>query len=186
MQRRRLSDYRFGLRIAERGKVVSVGDGVAWVTGLPSAAMDERVAFEDGSEAVVFQLGRERVGAILLRQSPQLKAGVGAHLPGTGLRIGVGDGLLGRVVDPMGQPLDDLGPVNFAARRAMESPSPPIVARDFVRRPLYTGGKIVDTMIPIGKGQRQLVIGDNGTGKTALALDASCTSAGATSVASTC
>jgi len=170
-QRERLADYRFGLRISERGRVISVGDGVAWIAGLPSAAMDEMVLFDDGSEAVVFQLGRERIGAILLRQSPQLKAGVVTRLPGTGLRVSVGDGLLGRVVDPLGTPLDGLGPLDAGSSRPMEGPSPPIVARDFVSRPLYTGNKIVDTLIPIGKGQRQLIIGDNGTGKTSLALD---------------
>ncbi|MCP5265385.1 MAG: F0F1 ATP synthase subunit alpha [Burkholderiaceae bacterium] len=170
-QRERLADYRFGLRVGERGKVVSVGDGVAWIDGLPSAAIDEIVAFDDGSEAVVFQLEPTRVGAILLRQSPQLKAGVGARLPGSGLRVGVGDALLGRIVDPLGLPLDGLGPLDTVASRALDGPSPAIVARDFVSRPLYTGNKIVDTMIPIGKGQRQLVIGDNGVGKTAFALD---------------
>ena len=170
-QRRLLSDYRFGVRVVERGKVASLSDGIAWVEGLPSAAMDEIVLFDDGSEAVVFQLNAERVGAILLRQSPRLAAGVGARLPGRGLRIGVGDGLLGRLVDPLGAPLDGLGDVQVAGSRLVDSTSPPIVARDFVSRPLYTGSKIVDTMIPIGKGQRQLIVGDNGTGKSSLAID---------------
>ncbi len=170
-QRRLLSDYRFGVRVVERGKVASLSDGIAWIEGLPSAAMDEIVLFDDGSEALVFQLNAERVGAILLRQSPQLAAGVGARLPGTGLRIGVGDGLLGRIVDPLGAPLDGQGDVPVAGGRLVDSTSPPIVARDFVSRPLYTGSKIVDTMIPIGKGQRQLIVGDNGTGKSSLALD---------------
>ena len=170
-QRRRLSGYRFGVRLVERGKVASLGDGIVWIEGLPSASMDEIVLLDEGSEAVVFQLGVDRIGAILLRQSPELSAGVGARLPGLGLRVGVGDGLLGRIVDPLGRPLDALGDIPLAGSRPMDCPSPPIVARDFVSRPLYTGNKIVDTMIPIGKGQRQLIIGDDGTGKSSLALD---------------
>lgn len=171
-QRRRLHDYGFGLRVAERGRVVAVGDGVAWVVGLPSARMDEMLSFEDGSEAVVFHLGRERLGAILLRQTAELKAGMAAHAQGKGLEVGVGDELLGRVIDPLGVPLDGVPAPAVAGYRAMDIGSPGIVERDFVDKPLYTGGKIVDTMIPIGKGQRQLIIGDNGTGKSALALDA--------------
>ena len=167
----RLADYRFGLRLAEQGKVAAVGDGVAWIEGLPSAAMDEIVRCEDGSEALVFHLGRRRVGAILLREGRGLTAGTPACLTGRQLEIGVGDAFLGRVVDPLGIPLDGEPAPRATARRRLEAPSPPIIARDFVARPLTTGNKIVDSMIPIGKGQRQLIIGDAGTGKSALALD---------------
>lgn len=170
-QRSRLRDYGFALRVAERGRVVSVGDGVAWVVGLPSARMDEMLSFEDGSEAVVFHLGHQRLGAILLRQTSELKAGMAANLQGKGLEVGVGDELLGRVIDPLGLPLDGLPPPTLAGHRPMDIGSPGIVERDFVDKPLYSGSKIVDTLIPIGKGQRQLIIGDNGTGKSALALD---------------
>src|SRR4030065_184622 len=92
---------------------------------------------------------------------------------GAGARRGivVGDGLLGRVIDPLGVPLDDGGPISFSARRLLDVRSPPIIARDFVEQPLYTGNKIADTLIPIGKGQRQLLIGDNGSGKSAFAVD---------------
>jgi F-type H+-transporting ATPase subunit alpha len=121
---------------------------------------------------VVFHLGREQLGAILLRQVGELKAGMAAHLQGAVPKVGVGDGLLGRVIDPLGMPLDDESPATVADYRPMDIGSPAIIARDFVDSPLYTGSKIVDTMIPIGKGQRQLIIGDNGTGKSALALDA--------------
>lgn len=167
----KLKEYGFALRVAERGRVVSVGDGVAWVVGLPSVRMDEMISFEDGSEAVVFHLGSNRVGAILLRQTSALKAGMAAHLQGKGLEVGVGDALLGRVVDPLGVPLDGEPVPTLAGYRPMDIGSPGIVERDFVDTPLYTGSKVVDTMIPIGKGQRQLIIGDNGTGKSALALD---------------
>ena len=168
----RLSDYAFRLRLSEQGKVVAVGDGIAWIEGLPSAGMDEILELADGSEAVVFHLARDRVGAILLRQTERLSAGTAASLSGHRLSIGVGDDLIGRVVDPLGNPLDGRPAPRPAARRDLDVASPPIVVRDFVSRPLHTGNKMVDTLIPIGKGQRELIIGDNGTGKSALALDA--------------
>lgn len=166
-----LADYRPQLRISEVGKLVAIGDGIARIEGLPSAAMDEILRFEDGSEALVFDLDSKRIGAILLNQREGLAAGSSAHLTGQRLDIGVGDGFLGRVVDPLGHPLDGGLPIEFSRRRALEVASPPITARDFVERPLLSGNKMVDTMIPIGKGQRQLIIGDAGTGKSSLALD---------------
>lgn len=166
-----LADYRPQLRISEVGKLVAIGDGIARIEGLPSAAMDEILRFADGSEALVFDLGSKRIGAILLNQREGLAAGSSAQLTGRRLDIGVGDGFLGRVVDPLGHPLDGGLPVEFSRRRALEVSSPPITARDFVERPLLSGNKMVDTMIPIGKGQRQLIIGDAGTGKSSLALD---------------
>lgn len=163
--------YRFGLRMTEEGTVSSVGDGIAWITGLPSAAIDEVLEFADGSQAMVFQLEESRLGAILLRQTQALTAGSRARRAAEGLSVGVGDALLGRVIDPLGQPLDGGGAIEVSTRRPIDSGSPPIVLRDFVCNPLYTGSKIIDTLIPIGKGQRQLIIGDNGLGKSALALD---------------
>ena len=167
-----LAQYRYALRLSEQGTVASVGDGIAWISGLPSARMDEIVQMEDGSSALVFHLTRSRIGAILLRQTERLTAGTSAFLTGRRLSIGVGDDLLGRVIDPLGAPLDDGGPLNPHTHRLLDVRSPPIIARDFVEQPMYTGNKIVDTLIPIGKGQRQLIIGDNGTGKSALAVDA--------------
>jgi F-type H+-transporting ATPase subunit alpha len=166
-----MAGYRFGLRVSEYGRVLSVGDGIAWVSGLPSAAMDELLRFDDGSRGLVFHLGRERLGAILLEQTPRLTSGAPATLTGQRLSLGVGDALLGRVIDPLGQPLDGRPAPEAGPRRELDVPSPPIVARDFVDRPLYSGIKIVDALVPLGRGQRQLVIGDNGVGKSALALD---------------
>lgn len=166
-----LDDYRPQLRISEVGKLAAIGDGIAWVEGLPSAAMDEILRFGDGSEALVFHLGSQRIGAILLSQKEGLFAGLSAHLTGRRLDIGVGDGFLGRVVDPLGRPLDGAPAPASSRRRRLEAASPPITARDFVERPLLSGNKMVDTMIPIGKGQRQLIIGDAGTGKSSLAVD---------------
>jgi len=171
-QARCIDDYRFGVRLAEQGWVASVGDGIAWISGIPSAAMDEILELEDGSRGMVFHLGANHVGAILLEQTPRLTAGTTVFLTGQRLSIATGDALLGRVIDPLGNPLDGQPEPLLGGRRELDVLSPPLVARDFVAQPLLTGNKIVDTLIPLGKGQRQLLIGDNGTGKTSLALDA--------------
>jgi len=167
-----LHNYRFGLRVDEQGIVVAVGDGIAWVEGLPSAAMDEILDLEDGSRAMVFQLETHVVGAILLEQTSRLTAGTIAHLSGRRMSVPIGDALIGRVIDPLGNPLDGLDRPECSTSGPLDILSPPITARDFVHKPLYTGSKIVDTLIPIGKGQRELIIGDNGLGKSSLALDA--------------
>jgi F-type H+/Na+-transporting ATPase subunit alpha len=170
-QRDWLRDYRFQPRIVERGKVLSVGDGIVWIEGLPSASIDEVLLLEDGSRAMVFHLTEKLVGAILLEQTRELTAGTVAHHSGSRLSTPCGDVLLGRVVDPLGKALDGEPDPRFESRGDLDAGSPPIVARDFVNRPLLTGNKITDTLIPIGKGQRQLLIGDNGLGKSSLAID---------------
>jgi F-type H+-transporting ATPase subunit alpha len=166
-----LEQYRFALRVAERGVVRSVGDGIVWVDGLPSAAMDELLVFDGGSLALTFHLGRQLVGAILLERADNLTSETTAYRLGRPLSIPVGDAWLGRVVDPLGRPLDGQPIPQSIGRRPLFAPAPPITVRDFVHKPLYTGNKVVDTLIPIGKGQRQLIIGDNGVGKTSLTLD---------------
>jgi F-type H+/Na+-transporting ATPase subunit alpha len=167
-----LRDYRFALRVDEQGTVVAVGDGIAWIEGLPSAAMDEILDLEDGSRAMVFYLDTHVVGAILLEQTSRLTAGTIAHLSGRRMGVPTGDTLIGRVIDPLGNPLDGLDRPECSASGLLDILSPPITARNFVHEPLYTGSRIVDTLIPIGKGQRQLIIGDNGLGKSSLAIDA--------------
>jgi F-type H+/Na+-transporting ATPase subunit alpha len=167
-----LRDYRFALRVDEQGTVVAVGDGIAWIEGLPSAAMDEILDLEDGSRAMVFYLDTHVVGAILLEQTSRLTAGTIAHLSGRRMGVPTGDALIGRVIDPLGNPLDGLDRPECSASGLLDILSPPITARNFVHEPLYTGSRIVDTLIPIGKGQRQLIIGDNGLGKSSLAIDA--------------
>ncbi len=167
-----LEQYRFGLRVTEQGIALSVGDGIARISRLPSAAMEELLDFADGSRGVVSSLEKNSVSAILLEQTPGLAAGTQVFLTGQRLSIPVGDRLLGRVIDPLGAPLDGGPPPECPGRRELESLSPPIVARAFVDQPLYTGNKIIDTLIPVGKGQRQLIIGDNGLGKSSLAIDA--------------
>jgi F-type H+-transporting ATPase subunit alpha len=169
---RRLDRYRLGLRLGEQGRVVAVGDGIAWIHGLPTAAAEEILRFEDGSRGMVFELQQQRLGVILLDPAAQVRSGSPVSHTGERLEIGVGDVLLGRVIDPLGKPLDGLAAPETRESCALESPSPPIIARDFVSRPLYTGTRVLDTLLPIGRGQRQLIIGDSGTGKTSLALDA--------------
>lgn len=166
-----LAGYRPQARLSERGSVVAVGDGIAWISGLPSAGMDEILEFADGSRAVVFDLNEELIGAVLLHQTDALIAGTQALRTHLNLSVPVGDALLGRVVDPMGNPLDGMPAPRSTVRRALDVLSPPLTQRDLVQRPLYTGIRIVDTLIPIGKGQRQLLIGDEGLGRSSVALD---------------
>jgi F-type H+-transporting ATPase subunit alpha len=166
-----LRDYRPEPRVRERGRVVSVGDGIAWISGLPSAAIDDVLEMDDGSRARVFDLRETLIGAVLLRETDALTAGAAVRRTHTALSVPTGDALLGRIVDPLGIPLDEGTLPDGVQWRAVESASPPIIARDFVHEPLYTGITAIDTMVPIGKGQRQLIIGDEGLGRTSIAID---------------
>ena len=166
-----LKHYRPHLRVREQGRVVSVGDGIAWVAGLPTAAMDDLLDFDDGSRGLVFDLTDELVGAILLEETGDFTAGTAARLRDKPLGIGVGDALLGRIIDPVGNPLDGGGVPECSGWQRLEVGSPAIIERDFVTQPLYTGSKVMDTLIPIGRGQRQLLVGDEGLGRSSLALD---------------
>jgi F-type H+-transporting ATPase subunit alpha len=167
-----VDNYRLDLRVSEQGVVVSVGDGIAWISGLPSAAMDEVLVLDDGSQAMVFDLNQGLLGAILLRDTAKLTSGTLVRRAEQALSIPVGNVMLGRVVDPLGLPLDGLAPLAHNGHQRLERNSPAIIARDFVQRPLYTGIKIVDALVPVGKGQRQLIIGDEGLGRSALGIDA--------------
>ncbi len=135
------TNYRPAPRFTEQGSVVSVGDGITWIKGLPSAAMDELVHFDDGSLGQVFHLGKQLIGAILLQQTARLTAGTLVRLTQRVLSLPVGDSLLGRVIDPLGNPLDGDPPPRCHERRPLESGAPPIITRDFVHEPLYTGLK---------------------------------------------
>jgi F-type H+-transporting ATPase subunit alpha len=171
-QRRWIENYEFQVRLSEVGYIVSVGDGIIWVAGLPTAAIDEILISEDGCcVAMVFHLTERLVGAIMLVQTKKLKAGTTIFHLKRSLSIPVGDKLLGRVVDPLGHPLDGGEPPQCDAQGLLDSAAPPIIDRDVVARPFYTGNKLIDTLIPLGQGQRELIIGDNGLGKSSLAID---------------
>jgi F-type H+/Na+-transporting ATPase subunit alpha len=161
-----------GLVIEEVGTVIGVADGIAWIQGLPSVPVGEVLRSVDGSRAWVFQLDERLAGCILLEQSDDLAAGLRMRRSGERLSVGCGDALLGRVIDPLGRPLDGLPLPATSEQRPLESRSPAIVERDAVTRPLVTGNTLIDTLLPIGRGQRELLIGDDGTGKSTIALDA--------------
>lgn len=167
-----LADYRRTIRFSEQGQLVSIGDGIAWLSGLPSAKMNGLVVFADGCRAMVFDLAADRVGVVLLDECQKLTSGMAVYLAQERLSVPTGNGLLGRVVDPLGRPLDGEGEAGDVVLGAIERKSPPIIGRDFVNKPLYTGIKAIDTLIPVGKGQRQLIIGDEGLGRSSLAVDA--------------
>ena len=167
-----LDHYQLKVQLSEIGNVISVGDGIAWISGLPTATLDEILLFEDGSHGVIFELTEDLIGTVLLHETAALTAGINVYRSKHTIDIPVGDALLGRVIDPLGLPLDgDTAPAT-KDRLKLENVSPSIIARDDVHEPLYTGNKVIDTLIPIGKGQRQLIVGDKSLGRSSLALDA--------------
>ncbi|KIE58150.1 ATP F0F1 synthase subunit alpha [Methylacidiphilum kamchatkense Kam1] len=166
-----VEQYKFEPKVEEFGRVVAIGDGTAWIDGLSLAAIDDLLECEDGSVALVYSLSEKLVGAMMLIQTENIMSGTLVHKTGRRLSVPVGDSLLGRVIDPLGNPLDGGSPPITSKQRLLEVKAPAIIDREFVNEPLYTGNKIVDAMIPIGKGQRELLIGDNGLGKTTFALD---------------
>ncbi|MEO8328408.1 MAG: F0F1 ATP synthase subunit alpha [Candidatus Nanopelagicales bacterium] len=155
----------------EVGRVVEAGDGIARVEGLPSTMTNELLEFEGGLLGVALNLELREIGAVLLGEFSHVEEGQEVRRTGDILSAPVGDGFLGRVVDALGNPIDGLGPIESEARRALEVQAPSVVQRQPVKEPLQTGLKAVDAMTPIGRGQRQLIIGDRQTGKTAVAID---------------
>ncbi|AZG78842.1 F0F1 ATP synthase subunit alpha [Methylocystis rosea] len=153
------------------GRVAQVGDGVAMVSGLPEARLDELLVFEGGVRGLAVDLGEHMIGCMLLGDASGISAGSVVRGTGEVARVPVGEALLGRVVDALGAPLDGGGPVAADAFAPMDQPAPAIVDRALVTRPLATGLLVVDAMIPLGRGQRELIIGDRATGKTAIAVD---------------
>ncbi|GAA4193823.1 F0F1 ATP synthase subunit alpha [Streptosporangium oxazolinicum] len=155
----------------EIGTVVDCGDGIAHVSGLPSAMANELLEFEDGTRGLALNLDVREIGVVVLGDFSKIEEGQSVRRTGEVLSVPVGDGFLGRVVDPLGVPLDGKGPIESESLRALELQAPSVVQRQPVKEPLQTGLKAVDAMTPIGRGQRQLIIGDRGTGKTAVAVD---------------
>src|SRR5215472_10806518 len=157
--------------VDEIGTVTEVGDGIAKVEGLPSAMANELLKFEDGTLGLALNLEEREIGAIVLGEFSGIEEGQPVARTGEVLSVGVGEGYLGRVVDPLGNPIDGLGEIATEGRRALELQAPTVMQRKSVHEPMQTGLKAVDSMTPIGRGQRQLIIGDRQTGKTALAID---------------
>lgn len=155
----------------EFGVVTFVGHGIARVSGLAGVQVEEVVTFANGRPGMVFNLDADEVGVILLDESESLRAGDEVYRTGRVMDTPVGDVLLGRVVDATGRPLDDRGPVRTTQRQPIEQPVPPIMQRAPVTVPLQTGIKVIDALLPIGRGQRELIMGDRQTGKSAIALD---------------
>lgn len=169
--RQRIETLSMAPQLERIGRVLQVGDGVATVSGLPDTRLDELLVFEGGVHGLAVDLGEEAIGCVLLGDAGRISAGSIVHGTGEVARAPVGDALLGRVVDALGVPLDDGGPVAATAFAPVEQPAPAIIDRALVTRPLATGLLVVDAMIPLGRGQRELIIGDRETGKTAIAVD---------------
>jgi F-type H+-transporting ATPase subunit alpha len=159
------------LDVREAGIVVEVGEGVALVDGLPGTGSEELLRFPGGSLAMAFNLDEDRIGAVLLDRGEGIGAGARVRRTGRVLDVPVGEELLGRVIDATGRPLDERGRVRAERRDPIERPAPAILDRSPVSTPLQTGIKVVDALVPIGRGQRELILGDRQTGKTAVALD---------------
>jgi len=155
----------------EVGAITSIATGIAKVSGLPGVGFDELVMFPGDVPGIAFNVDAEEIGVVLLDEYWHLHAGDEVRRTGRVLDVAVGDGLLGRVIDPLGRPLDEKGPVIGSRRLPIERPAPPIMDRAAVTVPLQTGLKVIDALIPIGRGQRELIMGDRQTGKTAIAID---------------
>ena len=155
----------------EVGTVAQAADGIARVSGLPSAMANELLEFEDGTLGLALNLDTREIGVVILGDFDKIEEGQTVRRTGEILSVPVGDGFMGRVVDPLGKPIDGLGEIESAGRRALELQAPTVVQRKSVHEPLATGIKAIDAMTPIGRGQRQLIIGDRATGKTTIAID---------------
>ncbi len=155
----------------EVGSVLDTADGIAHVEGLPGAMANELLRFEDGTLGLALNLDESEIGVVVLGEFDGIEQGQKVTRTGEVLSVAVGDGYLGRVVDPLGNPMDGLGEVATDGRRALELQAPGVMQRKSVHEPMQTGIKAIDAMIPIGRGQRQLIIGDRQTGKTAIAID---------------
>ena len=159
------------LRLQEVGIIKSITTGIARVSGLPSAGFDELLEFAGGVSGIVFNLDRDEIGVVLLGDYTQLQAGDEVRRSGRVIDVGVGEQLIGRVIDPLLRALDGKGPVSFSERLPIERPAAPIMNRAPVTAPLQTGLKVIDALIPVGRGQRELILGDRQTGKTTIAID---------------
>jgi F-type H+-transporting ATPase subunit alpha len=167
----RIGNFELNVDINETGKIISYGDGIAQVYGLNNVMAGEMVEFEDGTRGLVMNLEESSVGVVILGKGKDLREGMSVKRLGRLLRVPVGNALLGRVVNALGEPIDGKGPIETTEVRFVEEKAPGIMARKSVHEPMATGIKAIDALVPIGRGQRELIIGDRQTGKTTVALD---------------
>ncbi len=170
--RTRLAALDLGPTSEQIGRVEEIGDGVAMISGLPDVRLDELLRLDEGQFGFAQVLDADRVGCVLLDAATTIGVGDAVRRTGDVVRTPVGEALLGRVVDPLGRPLDGKGPVAAGATLPIERPAPSIIERDLVTEPVQTGLVVVDTLFALGRGQRELIVGDHSTGKTTLAVDA--------------
>ncbi|HMD19428.1 MAG TPA: F0F1 ATP synthase subunit alpha, partial [Alloacidobacterium sp.] len=166
-----IQNYDAKIRVDEVGTIISLGDGIARIHGLDKVMYGEMLEFPHGVAGLAMNLEEEQVGAILMGEYTELSEGNQVKRTGKILDVPVGQAMIGRVVNALGQPIDDKGPIHTSEFLPVERLAPGVVERQSVREPMMTGLKAVDSMIPIGRGQRELIIGDRQTGKTAIALD---------------
>ncbi len=166
-----LAGYEADIDLAEVGTVLNVGDGIARVYGLEKAMSGEMLEFPNGVFGIALNLEEDQIGAVLIGSSRLVKEGDQVRRTGRIMELPVGDAMIGRVVDPLGRPIDDKGPIETTKRYPLERIAPGVIDRQPVKEPLQTGIKAIDAMIPVGRGQRELIIGDRQTGKTAVAVD---------------
>jgi F-type H+-transporting ATPase subunit alpha len=169
--KQQIEKYKSDIQVVDVGTVIQVGDGIARVHGLQNVMAGELLEFANGVMGLAQNLEEDNVGVVILGPYTEIREGDEVKRTGRIMEVPVGEALLGRVVNPLGQPLDGLGPIETTQFRPIESPAPGVMARKSVHEPLQTGIKAIDAMIPIGRGQRELIIGDRQTGKTAIALD---------------
>jgi F-type H+-transporting ATPase subunit alpha len=169
--KKNVEDYTPAVGTEQIGRIVEVGDGIARVSGLPGAAVNELLEFEDGTLGLALNLDEDTIGAVVLGEVDSLEEEQTVKATGRIQTVPVGDALLGRVVNTLGEPIDGKGPINTTESRRMEVQAPGIVGRQPVSEPMQTGIKAIDAMTPIGRGQRELIIGDRKTGKTTVAVD---------------
>lgn len=171
VMKRVVDEQHADLSVREVGRVTQVGQGIAQVEGLPNTQSEELLRFPGNRLGIAFNLDLKEIGVILLDKDQGIDAGDPVHRTGRVMDVAVGEAILGRVVDPTGRPLDDRGPIQTVQRCPIERDAPPIMDRASVRTPLQTGIKVIDALIPIGRGQRELIVGDRQTGKTTIAID---------------
>ncbi|MCL2002378.1 MAG: F0F1 ATP synthase subunit alpha [Oscillospiraceae bacterium] len=169
--KQQIQSYASKLDMSEAGSVIQVGDGIARVYGLDSVMSNELLEFYGGVQGIAFNLDEDSIGVVLLGSDTLIKEGDPVRRTGQIASVPVGDAMLGRVVNPLGQPIDDKGPITSSASRPIERIAPGVIEREEVNVPLQTGIKAIDSMVPIGRGQRELIIGDRQTGKTAICVD---------------